>query len=325
MESSQKKKEGFRPLDAGSFVSIMDCEDHIELFNRDSYLGAADTNQGWLWFLEQSRLQHYRAKRRWANALTALFGVFFFCALLFLMMAMRSSGGFSKDSQFSVLNSVGTPFEPYHHHLLTEQCHLVTPNDRVDCNPDPPISKEVCQARGCCWLSSGAEARNKNNLNQSSRALPPLNVPYCFFGAEYRGYNLSEVKTAENSGKIAYLHRLRPSGFLKDVQRVKIEVEELSGNVLRIKLTDADAKRYEVPFPHLSLPKKEEEKENDEKKQYRVQLQPETSSLTVYRTSTNTPIFEVNLGRLVYSDQFIQVTSKLPTEYIYGIGEWKRK
>lgn len=282
----------------------MDSE-NIELFNRD-YL--SDTNQGWLWFMEQKKLQYYQAKRRWSNVLTILFGVFFFCALLFLMLAMKSNSTVEpfNDEYF------GNENDPLSLHHM-EECFLVTLNERIDCNPDPPISKDICVSRGCCWIP-GNEGQA---FNQSSKTLPPVNVPYCFFGSDYRGYAFSEVKNMSVHGDmVAYLHRLRPSGFLKDVQNVKLQVDELSSSVLRIKMTDSDALRYEVPLPKLNLPKYMAGTD----KQYHVQLVSNDSTLVVYRTKTGTALFQVNLTKLIYSDQFIQITSKLPSEYIYGIG-----
>lgn len=302
-------KDISKPLDAGSFVSIMDSE-NIELFNRD-YL--SDTNQGWLWFMEQKRLQYYQAKRRWSNVLTILFGAFFFCALLFLMLAMKSDGtGEPLMNNEYFLNQNDPLSESSLHH--TEQCFLVLPNERIDCNPDPPISKDVCVSRGCCWIP----ANDGQVFNQTTKILPPLSVPYCFFGSDYRGYAFSEVKNMSSNGNmVAYLHRLRPSGFLKDVQNVKLEVDELSSSVLRIKMTDSDGPRYEVPLPKLNLPKYVAGTE----KQYHVQLVSNDSTLVVYRTKTGAALFQVNLTQLIYSDQFIQVTNKLPSEYIYGIGK----
>ena len=302
-------KDMSKPLDAGSFVSIMDSE-NIELFNRNHF---SDTNTGWLWFMEQKRLQHYRARRRWTNALTVIFAVFFVFAMLFMLMAMRSPIEPINDDDDVFLEFQNPLSEPSLDHM--EQCLFVSPNSRIDCNPDPPISKNVCLSRGCCWMP--AESGHVLH-NVSNKALPPLNVPYCFYGPDYRGYNITESHDLpENGRKVAYLKRVHPSGFKRDVDTVKIEVDELSTSVLRIKMVDSKAARYEVPIPKLNLPKTE----STSSKLYRVELYKNNMSLVVFRIKTMTPLFEVNLTRLIYSDQFIQITNKLPSDFIYGIGE----
>lgn len=41
----------------------------------------------------------------------------------------------------------------------------------------------------------------------------------------------------------------------------------------------------------------------------------------VIRKSTGTVIFDTSLGGLTFSDQFLQITTKLPSKNLYGIGE----
>ena len=42
--------------------------------------------------------------------------------------------------------------------------------------------------------------------------------------------------------------------------------------------------------------------------------------LSVVRTKTSKAIFTANLKQLVFSDQFLQISSDLPSDYVYGLG-----
>ena len=333
-------KDISKPLDPASFVSMLDSE-NIELFNRNQLSSSSneisDINHGWLWFMEQKRLQYYRTRRRWSNVLTILFAIFFLCALLFLLMAISSPDSIDGETQLMVVSG-GDDINGYYDDVVidddslllsrsvldhSKQCLQVLPEERIDCNPDLPISREICLARGCCWLPTGQhDKKAPKNISSSSstKAFPPLNVPYCFFGLEYRGYQLEKdiysSKHLSVNKKIINLKRVRPSGFGRDVKNVKIEINELSSTVLRIKITDSDATRYEVPLPILNLPKTDA----NAPKIYQVEIYHSNSSLVVYRVNSMTPIFQVNLTRLIYSDQFIQITNKLSSDFIYGIG-----
>ncbi|XP_062507778.1 lysosomal alpha-glucosidase-like isoform X2 [Corticium candelabrum] len=44
-------------------------------------------------------------------------------------------------------------------------------------------------------------------------------------------------------------------------------------------------------------------------------------SFVVKRTSTGTVLFNTNYGSLVFSDQFLQISSSLPSDLVYGLGE----
>ncbi len=44
-------------------------------------------------------------------------------------------------------------------------------------------------------------------------------------------------------------------------------------------------------------------------------------SFRIIRNSNNEIIFDTSFGGFVYCDQFIQISTKLFTEYVYGFGE----
>jgi hypothetical protein len=41
----------------------------------------------------------------------------------------------------------------------------------------------------------------------------------------------------------------------------------------------------------------------------------------ILRASDNEAIFDTNVGAFLYHNQFIQIATKLPSQYIYGFGE----
>ena len=45
------------------------------------------------------------------------------------------------------------------------------------------------------------------------------------------------------------------------------------------------------------------------------------SHFRVVRDADKSIIFDTSLGGFVYSDQLLQITTKLPSPYIYGFGE----
>ncbi|XP_046909432.2 lysosomal alpha-glucosidase [Dermatophagoides farinae] len=188
------------------------------------------------------------------------------------------------------------------------KCSTIRNEDRIDCNPDPPISKNVCEQRGCCWKTTGNDLKNL-----SSKALPNLNVPYCYYGENYIGY-----KIEKHSKNLIQLKRNRSSGFARDIENINIEIHELNDKVIRLKFIDANKKRYEVPIPKLNLPSTTSSSSSNSRL-YSVEL--DGSHLIVRRRETNQSIFDINLAYMVYSDQLIHVTSRLPSKYIYGLGE----
>lgn len=279
---------------AGNYTTIMDS-DTVELFHRDDFLPSS-----WLSFIHEKRAKHAHLKARFTRILYILFSSFFVVATFCLFSSV-------------FLAYSATPEDVEVIFPLLDQCQVLTPNKRVDCNPDLPISKDVCLKRGCCWSPIGVNPTPGITTN----VLPPLGVPYCYYGANYVGYQVTESRS-DSQQTVIKLIRVQPSGFEDDVTDLTVVIDELSPSVMRIKLVDTQTKRYEVPIPTLNLPGADREIP----KQYKIQLFSDNNTLAIYRTETGERIFHVNLAQIVYSNQFLQLTVDLPSDFIYGIGMW---
>ncbi|NXR00307.1 MGA protein, partial [Sagittarius serpentarius] len=76
--------------------------------------------------------------------------------------------------------------------------------------------------------------------------------------------------------------------------------------------------RYEVPVP-LNLPKSPES--TVESRLYDVTVQNKPFGIQVRRRSTGTVIWDSQLPTFTFSDMFIQISTRLASQYVYGFGE----
>lgn len=111
---------------------------------------------------------------------------------------------------------------------LSSICSIDVPDEqKYDCHPDAPVDETQCLNRGCCYSSKG------NVLHKSS--LPPLNVPYCYYPSNYKGYAVKDV--VETSRRLLIkLQRVQKSGFVKDISNVNVLVSYIDDTLLRIKV-----------------------------------------------------------------------------------------
>ncbi|XP_054724424.1 lysosomal alpha-glucosidase-like [Uloborus diversus] len=175
---------------------------------------------------------------------------------------------------------------------------------KFDCHPDQPLSEKQCLNRGCCYAVP----------DTSKNGGASVNVPYCFYPSDYLGYAISNVSEAKSKIQ-ARLTRKTPSGFPEEIKNLNLVIRFIDDYSLRIKITDADSSRFEVPIP-LNFQTKDLQNPL-----YEVLLNSTTGRLTVSRKLSKTVIFQTELSRLVYANQFLQLSSQLPSEYFYGIGE----
>lgn len=91
------------------------------------------------------------------------------------------------------------------------QCE-VPPNSRFDCAPDKAITREQCEARGCCYVPARWRPRGSQ-----------MAQPWCFFPPSYPSYKLENLTTTE-TGYTATLRRDTPTFFPKDVLTLRLDV-----------------------------------------------------------------------------------------------------
>uniref|UniRef100_A0A8B9VXZ9 alpha-glucosidase n=1 Tax=Anas zonorhyncha TaxID=75864 RepID=A0A8B9VXZ9_9AVES len=163
--------------------------------------------------------------------------------------------------------------------------------ERIDCIPDQLATKSICTLRGCCW----------NPQNDTS-------VPWCFFPS--------------NHGYKATLTRLpSPSLFGNDINTVLLTGEYQTSNRFRFKITDPNTKRFEVPHEHVG-PFNGSAASN---LNYKVEVKNNPFGIVVTRVSNGKVLFDTSIGPLQYADQFLQLSIKLPSRNIYGVGEHVHK
>ncbi|CAG2107192.1 unnamed protein product, partial [Medioppia subpectinata] len=192
------------------------------------------------------------------------------------------------------------------HYSRAQECTGVGVDQRIDCAPERTVTEAECTARKCCFAPKTPTSKDNKY------------IPTCFIPKTYSGYKVYHVFEGSDH-TLVDLSREIPSGFPNDIKSVSFRITHLSPNVLRIRVTDSNRTRYEPPLPQLNLPKP-------------VAVSPlysidpiEHGVVTIRRKSTKTIIFQTDLTKLVYADQFIQLKSLLSSHQVYGIGEQKAK
>ncbi|XP_023025858.2 lysosomal alpha-glucosidase [Leptinotarsa decemlineata] len=187
-----------------------------------------------------------------------------------------------------------------------QKCGILRDEEKFDCYPENGANKQSCEARGCCWSGQSVEIRPQ----------VPLNVPYCFYPPNFNTYNFINV-TDTKSGLVAFMRRSFRTGYPADVELLKMVVKYETENRLHVKILDATASRFEPLYPEVPLVNTAAVN-----KSYIFEMDLLQSGFKVVRRDDNTTIFDANnFLNLIFSKQFLQISSKLPSKYIYGIGE----
>ncbi|KAK1899567.1 Maltase-glucoamylase intestinal [Dissostichus eleginoides] len=194
--------------------------------------------------------------------------------------------------------------------LIVGQSYLVEwevePNEhqRFDCYPGEKTDEAKCRARDCFWEPSYIER-----------------APWCFYPKDY-GYNMmTSVETDSGmtfdiSRNNKYRSNVRPGS--PDINTLRVDIRYHKSDMLQFKIWDPNTERYEVPVP-LSVPATPET--DEAKRLYKVQFTDNPFGIQVIRKSTGTKIWDSSLPGFTFSEMFIQVSTRLSSEYVYGFGE----
>ena len=187
----------------------------------------------------------------------------------------------------------------------------VKSNERINCFPDQgPIkdwtmTKFECEKRGCIFDLSRDDERD---------------AP-CFMHPNTIGYKVYSVATSEKPWSlILELSVISPHVTIFDdpVPYLQFKAEMWDDKHLHVTITDNQNFRYQVPFESSSAPSTDA---TIDMANFEFSYEVNPFSFKVKRKSTGTVIFDTSMGGFVFSDQFLQISTRLPSQHLYGLGE----
>uniref|UniRef100_I3M252 Sucrase-isomaltase, intestinal n=1 Tax=Ictidomys tridecemlineatus TaxID=43179 RepID=I3M252_ICTTR len=224
-----------------------------------------------------------------------LLAVFIIAVVLIVLLATGSTE--SKE----IVNNILSP-DPGTTSITpnSTECPVVTESERINCIPDQPPTKATCDLRGCCW-----------------EAQETIGIPWCYYSKNH-GYQVQGDPVNTNAGFTAQLKTLPSSSpFGNDVDNVLLTAEYQTSNRFHFKLTDQTKDRYEVPHEHVQPFNGNAAASLN----YEVEVSKQPFSIKVTRRSNNRVLFDSSIGPLLFADQFLQLSIRLPSANVYGLGE----
>uniref|UniRef100_A0A8C7B4Q5 Lysosomal alpha-glucosidase n=1 Tax=Neovison vison TaxID=452646 RepID=A0A8C7B4Q5_NEOVI len=186
--------------------------------------------------------------------------------------------------------------------VAPSQCD-VPPNGRFDCAPDKPITQEQCEARGCCYQPA-----------RQWPQVPRMGQPWCFFPPGYLSYKLGNLTSTE-TGYTATLTRTSPTFFPKDILTLRLDLLLETESRLHFTIKDPANRRYEVP---LETPRVHSRASST---LYSVEFQEEPFGVVVRRRLDGRALLNTTVAPLFFADQFLQLSTSLPSQHIVGLAE----
>ncbi|ELW64814.1 Sucrase-isomaltase, intestinal [Tupaia chinensis] len=179
-------------------------------------------------------------------------------------------------------------------------------SERFTCYPDADLATEAkCLQRGCVWETATSDFR----------------APECYFPKQDNPYSVNSIQysstgvTADLSYNSANARIQLPS---VPIQALRVEVKYHKNDMLQFKIYDPQNKRYEVPVP-LNIPATPTS--TYENRLYDVEIKENPFGIQIRRRSSGRVIWDTRLPGFAFNDQFIQISTRLPSRYIYGFGE----
>ncbi|KAG8565065.1 hypothetical protein GDO81_012696 [Engystomops pustulosus] len=180
------------------------------------------------------------------------------------------------------------------------QC-LLEPEHRFDCAPEKTLNKDECEGRGCCYLT----ASDTSDLKQ----------PSCYYPTNYPSYKAVNVTSTE-TGYCATLLRSTKTFMPKDLMELQLEVFFETDSRLHFTIKNPNENRYEVP---IETPPRVRSQPST--MQYDVKIITDPFGLIISRKSTGQILLNTTMAPLLFAEQFIQISTGLSSNFLYGLGE----
>lgn len=247
---------------------------------------------------------------------TVWYSLFYLNAVFYLKSPFNPATFFSQDVPLFTLNNKSLVNPNIHldkgdSGIKKQPPNSYCPKDledelKFDCFPENNANELECSKRGCCWSTSDTEF-----------------VPYCYYPSNFALYsfvNISKLNDNYHNGVVAYLKLTRESSYPEDIQLLKLVAHFETRSRLRVKIVDATNDRYEVSV--LETKMTEDLPKNHNRNDYEFLINSKTPGFRVVRRSSQETLFSsVGVGGFIYANQFLQISSLLPSGNVYGIGE----
>ncbi|CAD6192212.1 unnamed protein product [Caenorhabditis auriculariae] len=163
---------------------------------------------------------------------------------------------------------------------------------RINCAPEPNSNQKMCISRGCIW----------------SAPIDPSDEyePWCYFPPGV-GYTFDSSKTANTVVLKKNKGISNPWGA--DFPQIVLTTKSL-GSTLNVKIA-APTARFEPP---VDLPMGSSQ--STESLLFKENRTSDPYFFQIVRSSTQQVLFDTSLGGLIFSDQFLQIATFLPSESI---------
>ncbi|KAL9985311.1 hypothetical protein ACROYT_G007700 [Oculina patagonica] len=184
-----------------------------------------------------------------------------------------------------------------------QQCSDIPNSLRFDCYPEDDANEQRCLSRGCCWA--------KPSIVDDEA---PLDMPYCFYPKDY-GYQLVNKQKTQTGYLLSLAKKGHAGPYGNDIENLAVDVRFEAKDRLHFKIFDPNNKRYEVP---IQTPRVDKEATSLD---YTVSVSNFPFGITVKRKSAGTVIFNSSVGGMIFENQFLQLSSLLPSSVLYGLGE----
>ncbi|XP_069927492.1 probable maltase-glucoamylase 2 isoform X2 [Oryctolagus cuniculus] len=202
--------------------------------------------------------------------------------------------------------------------------------EKFNCYPeDPAVSEENCRLRGCLWEHTTTPG-----------------VPTCFYdttpnyaasNVQYLSTGITTDLTLLEAPELARAVELAlplplgavhpqpeaattadPASLSAKISNLVLTVTYHTEYMLQVKIYDPTNKRYEVPVPLNTPPSPVGSPEN---RLYDVTIQTNPFGIQIRRKRSSTVIWDSQLPGFTFNDQFLSISTRLPSQYIYGFGE----
>lgn len=197
------------------------------------------------------------------------------------------------------------------------QCAVVDDDNKFDCYPETSIAtKEKCEARGCCWQAANQTQTQSKGLNGKVTG-----VPFCYYPKDFSGYKTG-LKATTPTGFTVALSRNTTGFYPDDVMNLVMDIKYETEYRLRIRIYDPKNARYEVPLDTPKVTKAAP----IQRYSVIVSNTGDAFNFAVTRKmlEPGQPVVLFNTSGaapLIFADQFIQLSTFLPTKCLYGLGE----